>query len=257
MLKEKEKNIRATKSHKGSVTRIEQVSKNTHYIEFETEKPFFSNPGQYVSILCNNLSLRRPFSIAFNKQDRIGVLFKEKGEGTKFIKSLTVGDNIDFIGALGNRFNIRNEKSLLIGAGVGVAPIFYMKNKLEELNIDYKMYSGFSSKSDIPQRFDLGCIFTDDGSFGKKGSVVDYLEEIIENYKPKIIYACGPRIVLQKTAQLAQKHHIASQIAMEKVMACGIGVCRGCVIRIIKNGKEQNATVCKDGPVFKGEEVVW
>ena len=80
---------------------------------------------------------------------------------------------------------------------------------------------------------------------------------LINDYQPEIIYACGPHIVLKLVSQLGEQYGIETQVAMEKVMACGIGVCRGCVIDIKKDGKVVNATVCKDGPVFKGSEIVW
>lgn len=252
MIKEKIK-----KTHKAQVTKNEKVSNNSYYIEFEAQEPFFSKAGQYVSILCNNLTLRRPFSITYQNGNNIGVLFKEKGEGTNYIKNLNVGDLIDFIGPLGNGFDILEEKSLLVGAGIGIAPVFYLQNKLNEMNIENLLIGGFMSESEIPVNIKCNKTVTNDGSIGEKGSVLDYLEKNIQEFNPKVIYACGPSIVLKKIAELAQKYSIESQIAMEKVMACGIGVCRGCVIKVNKENKLKNATICKDGPVFKGSEVIW
>ena len=85
----------------------------------------------------------------------------------------------------------------------------------------------------------------------------DYVEQEIETYKPDVIYSCGPHIVLQKISETSQKYNIPCYVALEKVMACSIGVCRGCVIKLQKNGKIVNASVCQDGPVFKGDEIVW
>lgn len=252
MIKEKIK-----KTHKAQVKINEKVSNNSYYIEFESQEPFFSKAGQYVSILCNNLTLRRPFSIAYQNGNRIGVLFKEKGEGTNYIKNLNVGEMIDFIGPLGNGFNIGEQKSLLVGAGIGIAPVFYLQNKLKEMNIDNLLLGGFLSENEIPRSIICDKVVTNDGSLGKKGSVLDYIEQNIQEFNPQVIYACGPSIVLKKISELAQKYSIESQIAMEKVMACGIGVCRGCVIKINRGSTIENATICKDGPVFKGREVIW
>lgn len=252
MIKEKIK-----KSHKAKIVKNEQVSKNSYYIEFEVQGDFFSSPGQYVSILCNNLTLRRPFSIAYQSENIIGVLFKEKGEGTNYIKGLNIGSVIDFIGPLGNGFDILNKKSLLIGAGIGIAPVFYLQNKLKDMNIENMLMGGFMSKYEIPANISCDTIVTNDGSLGEIGSVLDYIEKNIVEYKPEVIYSCGPSIVLKKVAELAHKYSIESQIAMEKVMACGIGVCRGCVIKVKKEGTIKNATICKDGPVFRGSEVIW
>ena len=89
------------------------------------------------------------------------------------------------------------------------------------------------------------------------GSVLDNLEEIIKNKNIEIIYSCGPIPVLKGVCEIAKKYNTDCQIAMEKVMACSIGVCRGCIINVLKDGEIKNASVCKDGPVFNGYEVIW
>lgn len=245
------------KIYKAKVNKIEKVSSSSYFIEIECENPVFVEAGQFISIYCNGLTLRRPFSVYSNNDGKIGILFKERGKGTKYIKSLKVGDDIDIAGPFGNSFDIKNKKALLIGAGIGAAPISYLKTKLDNKNIENCFIAGFLNKDEIPQGMLIDKICTDDGSFGEKGSVLNYIGVIINEYKPEVIYACGPHIVLKIISELGEKYGIETQVAMEKVMACGIGVCRGCVIDIKKNGKIINATVCKDGPVFKGEEVVW
>ncbi len=245
------------KIHKAKVIKNEMVSKNSFYVEFETEYEFVSVPGQYISILCDNLTLRRPFSITKHIGKNIGVLIKERGEGTRFIKNLNVGSIADFTGPLGSGFDIVNKKSLLVGAGIGIAPIFYLQNVLNSREVENLSIAGFMSIDEIPSAIKANKYITNDGSMGQKGSILDYIEDYIKAFRPEILYSCGPHVVLEKVAQLAQKYSIESQIAMEKVMACGIGVCRGCVIKVYKDGEITNATVCKDGPVFKGDEVVW
>lgn len=250
-------NNRDKKIYKAKVAKIEKVSKSSHLIEIECDKKVEVKAGQFISIYCDGLTLRRPFSVFSNNNGKIGVLFKERGKGTEYIKSLKPNSEIDIIGPLGNCFEILNKKSLLVGAGIGVAPISFLKSKLDEKNIKNLFACGFLNKEEVPQNVQIDKIYTDDGSLGEKGSVLSYLDELIKEYKPEIIYACGPYIVLKTIAELGEKYNIETQAAMEKVMACGIGVCRGCVIDIKKDGKVQNATVCKDGPVFKGSEVVW
>ncbi len=245
------------KIYKAKVETIKQVSVSSYFIEINCGMPIEVKAGQFISIYCDGLTLRRPFSVYSNNNGKIGILFKERGKGTKYIKSLKTGDFIDIMGPVGNCFNIQNKKSLLIGAGIGVAPISFLKTKLEEKNIANMFIAGFLNKNEIPNEINVDKYCTDDGSFGEKGSVINYIEEIIKEYKPQIIYACGPLVVLKNAAQIGEKYNIEVQVAMEKVMACGIGVCRGCVIDIIKDGKTVNATVCKDGPVFNGSEVVW
>lgn len=245
------------KIYKAKVSKIERVSNSSHFIEIECQTPVDVKAGQFISIYCDGLTLRRPFSVYSNNDGKIGVLFKERGKGTQYIKSLKVGDFIDVAGPFGNTFNITNKKALLIGAGIGCAPISYLKGKLNEQGIENFFACGFLNKGEVPSGMNIDMICTDDGSLGEKGSVLNYIGILINEYKPEVIYACGPHIVLKTVAQLGETYGIETQVAMEKVMACGIGVCRGCVIDIKKDGKIINATVCKDGPVFKGEEVVW
>jgi len=245
------------KIYKAKVAKIEKVSVSSYFIEIDCGIDVEVKPGQFISIYCDGLTLRRPFSVFSNNNGKIGILFKERGKGTNYIKSLKQGDLIDIIGPLGNSFDIQNKKSLLIGAGIGAAPISFLKTTLDEKGINNLFISGFLNKDEIPSCVHIDKIYTDDGSTGEKGSVLDYIENIIKEYRPEIIYSCGPHIVLKTIAELGEKYNIETQVAMEKVMACGIGVCRGCVIDIKKDGKIVNATVCKDGPVFKGSEVVW
>ena len=241
------------KLYKGKVANVTVAAKDLFYIDIKTSNCKVK-AGQFISILCGDLTLRRPFSVMYADDKKLTVLFKIKGKGTQYISKLQKGDEIDFSGPFGNGFTIENKKSLLVAAGVGAAPIYFLRNELNKSNIENYFISGFQNKESIPSNIDVNKITTDDGSYGEKGSILTYLEQTIKEYKPEKIYACGPEIVLKKVSELAEKHNIVSEIAMEKEMACSIGVCRGCVIEL-KNGK--NATVCKDGPVFKGSEVKW
>ena len=245
------------KIYKAKVNKIEQVSNSSHFIEIDCAMPVQVEAGQFISIYCDGLTLRRPFSVFTNDNGKIGVLFKERGKGTEYIKSLKEGDFIDIIGPLGNGFDIKSKKALLVGAGIGIAPISFLKTKLEEKGIENLLIAGFLNEFEIPSGIKADKIYTDDGSIGEQGSVLNYLGQVIAKYQPEIIYACGPYVVLKTVADMGKRFDVETQVAMEKVMACGIGVCRGCVIDVIKDGKVTNATVCKDGPVFMGSEVVW
>ena len=252
MLKDKIKKI-----YKAKVSNFEQLAKSSYFIEIETDNPINAKAGQFISVYCEGLTLRRPFSVFSNNNGKIGILFKEKGKGTKYIKSLKKGDLIDVTGPLGNGFEIMEKRSLLIGAGIGTAPVSFLKTKLDEKGIENIFAAGFLNKDEIPYDMKIDKIYTDDGSEGEKGSILNYLGILINEYKPEIIYTCGPFIVLKTVVQFGEMYGIETQVAMEKVMACAIGVCRGCVIDVKQNGRIVNKTVCKDGPVFNGSEVVW
>ena len=244
------------KIHKAKVKNLTKCSQDIYLLELETAESFVSKSGQFISIYCER-TLRRPFSIYSNNGNVVSVLYREIGKGTKYLSSLKQNDIVDFSGPFGNGFDIKDKKPLLIGAGVGVAPVSYLKSELEKRGTQSLLISGFRSKNDIPNCLNSDFIVTDDGSNGIKSNVIDFALSKIDEFNPEIIYSCGPLIVLKKCAELSKRLGIEVQVSMEKVMACSIGVCRGCVIDVNKDGIIQNASVCKDGPVFDGNEVVW
>ena len=123
--------------------------------------------------------------------------------------------------------------------------------------------SGFRDASAVILQEDFtknGCktiLCTDNGSAGRKGFVTDALSEQLELEKPDIIYACGPMVMLKKITEICEKNDIYCQVSLEQRMACGVGACLVCVCRTVKDGKEFNSHVCKDGPVFDSKEVVF
>lgn len=244
------------KNHSGTIEYIEKINKDVYSIKFSSPTLTNIEPGEYLSILCGDLTLRRPFSIADYENGTITILMKKRGEGTHYISNLKAGDNVEFSAPLGNTFKIENKKTLLIGAGIGVAPLFYLNKKLKAIGAETFFTAGFLGVNEILDN-NLDFVSTDDGSNGIKGSICDYLEQIINDFKPQKLVSCAPHPVLKFVAKLAEKHNLECEVAMEKVMACEIGICRGCVIQILKDGKIQNATICKDGPVFDAAEVVW
>jgi len=265
------------KNLKGKILNIETIAKDTVKLQFSTEISSIQ-PGQFVSVLIPNKTLRRPFSVSDFKEYKlyeiknekisdtknfpkgvITIIFKLKGDGTNYLKSLKTGDEIDYLAPLGNGFSLPQtvdeasgkapSKALLIGAGIGIAPMLYLKKVLDKNSISNFLISGFKTEDEVVEGSDETVI---------GGSVLDNIQDLIDNFKPDIIYSCGPKIVLELVCGIAEKNGLIAQVAMEKVMACGIGVCRGCVIRLKdSDGAVKNASVCADGPVFNGSEVIW
>lgn len=229
-----------------------QVSKDTYLIKIDNPKIFDAYPGQFVMVRVNNYNyplLRRPFSV-HNLSNTMDLLYRRVGEGTSMLSLKKPGDTIDILGPLGNGFEIKsNKKLILIGGGVGIAPLCFLKKKIMRRKMDCEIYFGFNSKDEIC--IDYGNIATIDGSFGYKGNVVDMVKDKIE--KNSFIYACGPTVMLKKLAMLCYEKKCSMEVSLESRMACGMGVCLGCAVET-KNGM---SLVCSDGPVFDYKDVLW
>ena len=243
------------KNHTGTIKEITEINKDVFSIKIFSPTLTQILPGEYISILCENLTFRRPFSVADFSENTVQILIKKRGKGTDYITNLKIGDEVVFSAPLGNSFKIENKKTLLIGAGIGVAPLFYLNDELKKTGAETFFAAGFLKKDEILGNFDF--VSTDDGSNGNKGSICDYLEKLVDEFKPEKIITCAPYPVLKFIAEFAVSKQIECDVCMEKVMACGVGVCRGCAIKIKQNGEIINKTVCKDGPVFNGAEVQW
>lgn len=244
-------------NHSGTIKEIKQINENVYSVKIFSPAINHIEPGQYISILCDNLTLRRPFSVSDFEDNVITVLIKRRGKGSEYITSLNVGNIVEFSAPLGNGFKFDNKRTLLIGAGIGVAPLFYLRKKLKQIGSQTFLAAGFLNINEVINASELDFFSTDDGSNLNIGSICDYLEKLIAEFKPERIVSCAPHPVLKYVAQVAKKYAIDCDVCMEKVMACGIGVCRGCVIKINESNEVVNKTVCKDGPVFSGEAVVW
>jgi dihydroorotate dehydrogenase electron transfer subunit len=233
-----------------------------------------AKPGQFLHIRINKSFeplLRRPFSIHQIIGKDIGILYKVVGKGTQILSQKGVGEYLDVMGPLGNGFSINHQLStinyVLVAGGIGVAPLFFLAEKLMERKpqvVDYKplVLIGANTKDKIlcEKEFkDLGCqvkISTDDGSRGFKGKVTDLLKDVLRvtSYELRVtIFACGPRPMLKEIAKITQHYKIPGQISLEENMGCGLGACLGCIIKT-KDGYKR---VCKDGPIFNADEIVW
>ncbi len=234
-------------NYKGKIQSIILKAKNVYEIKIVSSVENIL-AGQFISILCPNHTFRRPFSVADFENNIITILMKLQGDGTKYLSSLKAGDDIEFLAPLGNSFEILNKKSLLVGAGIGIAPMLFLKKELNKNNIENYLITGFKEQDEVISG-------SDEVKIG--GSVLDRLDDIIKENNIEVIYSCGPYPVLKGVSEIAKKYNIASYVAMERVMACSIGVCRGCTIELIRNGNIERASVCKDGSIFRGDEVVW
>ena len=251
---------------------IENCRLNTEYFILKLQKEGELHPqndaifaGQFVQILIpnNKTFLRRPISIfdvnydVENKILTIFLLIKIAGKGTEELSKLQENQKINLIYPLGNHFstfgtNEIEKTTLLIGGGVGIAPLFYLGKFLPQKNLNFLL--GYRNKESVilKEKFEeIGKIFitTDDGSFGEKGTVLQHY--ILKNQKFDKIYACGPTAMLKSVAKYAEEKNIDCELSLENLMACGIGACLCCVNKKITGTK----SVCVDGPVFNIKEL--
>ncbi len=220
-------------------------------------------PGQFIQILVNkspNVFLRRPISInnIDLKNNELWMLIKRVGEGTEKICDIVSGDTMNLIFPLGNSFSIPDEKAkvLLIGGGVGTAPLLFLGKVLNDKGFNPDFLLGGRSSSDILQLLDFkqfGDVYctTEDGSFGEKGYVT--MHSILQNNKYDFIYTCGPKPMMISVAQYAKENKIECEASLENLMACGFGACLCCVEKTVRG----NICTCTEGPVFNIKELTW
>ena len=219
-------------------------------------------PGQFISVYSNDGSrlLPRPISICeIDKENgRLRVVYRVTGPktGTEEFSKLKAGDIIPVIGPLGNGFPKKEKKAFLIGGGIGIPPMLQLA---KELNCEKQIVLGFRDELFLMDEFKKqGKVYvaTEDGSAGTEGNVLDAIRE--NGLDAEIIYACGPMPMLRALKEYAEKNHIECWISMEERMACGIGACLACVCQSKEkdaHSNVKNKRICKEGPVFRAEEV--
>lgn len=219
-------------------------------------------PGQFINIKIDDTTsplLRRPFSIHFIKGDEIEIVFGIMGMGTKKMNCKKTGDLLDIIGPLGKPFTINRseELSILVGGGLGAAPLSFLSKCLEDNGKKVITILGARTKelllSDKLTEINYA---TDDGTYGFHGNAIDLLKTILGNLKTEKIkiYGCGPNPMLKALVNLMDDNKIPCEVSLETTMACGVGICQGCVVEM-KNENQKYSLVCKDGPVFHAGQI--
>ena len=221
-------------------------------------------PGQFVQILIHDSSalfLRRPISINYidKEANEIWLLIQRVGKGTEKITEMTVGEELNLLFPLGNKFSIpqADERVLLIGGGVGTAPLLFLGKRLQEQGLKPEFLLGGRSAQDITQLEDfkkIGTVHatTEDGSMDVKGLVTNH--PVLKEKNIDRIYTCGPKPMMIAIAKYATENKIECEASLENHMPCGFGVCLCCVEKTKERG---NVCVCTEGPVFNINELQW
>ena len=236
-------------------------------------------PGQFIMLkTSDNHSpfLRRPFSIYKNftnnhldkrNRDCLFILYKKVGKGTQKMMTFHKGEKVNLIGPLGNGFTLPPLPSsppiILIGGGVGIVSLYPLVETLKDRKLS--VFIGGKAKGDILcvedfKKYNANIsIATEDGSLGFKGTVVDLFLSSKETFQKKeipYIFSCGPVGMLKELATRLKSKNLNCQVSLEARMGCGFGACWGCVVKT-KHPKTPYQRVCKEGPVFHLEDIIW
>ena len=213
-----------------------------------------SRAGQFVQVkISDEFTLRRPLGIASTAGGKVKIFYRAVGRGTEKLSARRAGESLNILGALGNGYSAYDGKILLVGGGMGLAPLLCAA---EHFSADVLIGGRTRDEVTFWQeefRPHVGKIFitTDDGSYAKKGFVIDLLPEVLSAENYSAILTCGPEIMMRGVAKFAFEKNIPCEVSFEKRMACGLGACLSCSIDTV-NGRKK---VCKDGPIFNAKEV--
>jgi len=255
------------------IEKTEKLAEGVFSTVFKTGIAGRCLPGQFVMVKTKSDSrlLKRPISICESDLTKgtIRLVYRAVGYGTKELSLAKEGDSFELLGPLGNGFPIdeaQDKKNiLLIGGGIGAPPLLSLARALRLTGIDKNSitavlgYSGMKAGIFLNEEFgrEVNVIMSsDDGSVGIRGTVMDAIKE--RDMKPDIIYACGPMPMLKAIKNFAQSEFIPAYISLEEKMACGVGVCLGCMVKTTErdsHSRVNNARVCTEGPVFEAGAV--
>ncbi len=233
----------------------EKIAKNTYKMVLLGDTSGIENCGQFVNIALEGLYLRRPISVCDYEEGKLTLIYKAVGEGTELMAKLTEGTELDILVGLGNGYDTSKSGDipLLIGGGVGVPPLYALCKKLIAEGKKPTVILGFNTADEVfcTQDFKaLGAevlVATADGSVGTKGFVTDAMKNV-DAYTH--FYTCGPTPMLKAVFKATVT---SGQFSFEERMGCGFGACMGCSCKTNFGNKR----VCKDGPVFEKEEILW
>ncbi|MCD8202413.1 MAG: dihydroorotate dehydrogenase electron transfer subunit [Prevotella sp.] len=220
--------------------------------------------GQFVEVRVDGSPttfLRRPISINFvdYEKNEISLLVAAIGDGTRRLASLNEGDTLNCMLPLGNGFTLpdnSNENVLLVGGGVGVAPLLYCGKVLKDKGCKPVFLLGARSANDLLllddfKKFGKVCVTTEDGTMGERGFVTNH--SVLREEHFDRIFTCGPKPMMVAVAKYAVKNDIDCEVSLENKMACGIGACLCCV----EKTTDGNVCVCKEGPVINVKKLTW
>ena len=202
-------------------------------------------PGQFYMLWILDVDAK-PYAVAYYSKNELGFSSMAIGPFSKAFDKLKVGDKIGLFGPYGNSFSIKNNACVVAG-GIGISSVSTLIDKLKNPAIIY----GTRSKNYLIylKRYKKKKLITttDDGSFGRKGFTTDVLKELLKENKIKIVYTCGPEIMMKKVFDICNKYKVECEASLERFMACAFGICGKCMIN--------DKITCIDGPIFNSKQL--
>ena len=250
-----------------------------------------AKPGQFAFVECGgDTLLRRPLSyLRSSKEDgTVEFMYKTVGHGLESLSQLKKGDEIKIMGPIGNGFTIPSGKksAILIGGGVGIPPVLFMGEEIKKINGGIDLVAFFGSEIPFPfetcdsdlvmpgldlsvnktiddmEKLGIPCRLSSQAGYEgcHSGYVTELAKSFIETLSDgekteTIIYACGPESMLKAVAKLAKDDQLDCVLSLEEYMACAIGGCAGCTVKVLEDGHERMKRVCVDGPIFDAEQL--
>ncbi|MDD4941797.1 MAG: dihydroorotate dehydrogenase electron transfer subunit [Candidatus Omnitrophica bacterium] len=254
---------------KARVTANARIAKGCYLLAFAAPRLCTAaQPGNFVMVKVSDGTdplLRRPLSIhrVNAAAGTVELLYEVVGKSTEILSRKKINEEIGVIGPLGNGFSheprTKGGPEILVAGGMGAAPLLFLAQRLTRGAATVLI--GARTKAQVlcaPEFKRLGCtvrIATDDGSAGFHGRVTDLLDDVLSRTAAEqpVLYGCGPEPMLRAMAGVCRAYGLSAQVSLESHMACGIGACLGCVVRT-KRGFER---VCKEGPVFRADDLTW
>lgn len=232
----------------------QKIAKDTYELRLAGNTDAITTPGQFVNIKEEGFFLRRPISVCDCTEGELTLIYKVVGKGTDILSQTPTGRKLDLLTGLGNGFGIQNsgEAPLLLGGGAGVAPLYYLCRKLKEEGKNVSVLLGFNTAEEVfyEEKFravaDSVTVTTVDGTRGTRGFVTDVMKTLSYTY----FYTCGPMPMFEAIEKTAVG---SGEFSFEARMGCGFGACMGCSCQT----KFKEKRICKDGPVFTREEILW
>ena len=202
-----------------------------------------SKPGQFIMVWIPGMD-EKPMAVSYHKKNEFAFTFQIIGKFTRALDNLKKGDKVGIRGPYGNSFSVKYNACIVAG-GIGISSVSTLIDKLKNQTIIY----GARKKDYLIylKRYKKMIVTTDDGSFGKKGFTTNILKEVLKNNNIKIVYTCGPEIMMKKVLELCNKFKVECEASLERYMACGYGVCGKCMIN--------NKITCIDGPIFNSNQI--